>query len=65
MAFAWLELECQRSACDASEQVELDAGHWNESLERVVAENAPGWGWDTAGLEDVLHCPEHRTRAAG
>lgn len=61
MSFAWLELECQRSDCDSSEQIELDQGHQTESLERIIADNTPGWGWDTAGYDHVLHCPEHRT----
>lgn len=61
MSFAWIELECQRTDCNAEERIELDQGHQNESLERIIAENAAGWGWDTSGYDHVLHCPEHRT----
>lgn len=61
MSFIRLELECQRIDCDTSEEIELDDGHSRNRLEEIMAEGAPGWGWDFSGVDLVLHCPEHRT----
>jgi hypothetical protein len=64
VSFIRLELECQRVGCDAEQEIELDDGHIRHTLERIMAEGAPGWGWDLSmpsGVDLVLHCPVHRT----
>lgn len=66
---AHVVLACQRSDCNALEDLELTAEDVRQltplaiqtrAVEEQVIED--GWGYDLAdnGLDEVLHCPEHR-----
>lgn len=61
-----LVLACQRSDCDAIEVIdvgELAPGpHAAFGLDEIINDEWPeGWGWDTDGVNSLLHCPEHRS----
>jgi hypothetical protein len=50
-------VECQRSDCDAKDTVDVMGFDASAAVASLFPE---GWGFDTVGLDDVLHCPEHR-----
>ena len=60
-----LMLFCQKIDCDAEEAIDVDATERGLSLTAssdVAADWPDGWGWDFVnGVDEVLHCPEHRT----
>lgn len=61
-----LVLGCQRSDCDAIEQIDVGqirpGTHAAFGLDEAISEGWPdGWGWDYEGVNSVLHCPEHRS----
>ena len=56
---AHLVLVCQRTDCEATEAIEILPPP-TERVGDLMADFAPVWGWDTAGVNTVLHCPEHR-----
>lgn len=67
MIGAHLVLGCQRSGCEATE--EIDMGVLGPGLPMATAHSVAeileddwpeGWGWDQIGVDRVLHCPEHR-----
>jgi hypothetical protein len=55
-----LKLECARTTCyadDVATVSPMSAGHLDDA---VWVEYPEGWGWDQAGLDYVMHCPDHR-----
>ncbi len=61
---------CDRIGCENAESMPLYEYLYDEeadergstaAIEAVVPE---GWAYETAGLEDVLHCPEHVGKSA-
>lgn len=59
-----LEIRCQRSGCEAHEQMQLDANDRRPVREAVAeaistGEIEPDWTWDLNEVDYVLHCGEH------
>lgn len=67
MIGANLVLGCQITTCEAEEIIELgelvpvtDAMGLFALGDALESDWPEGWGWDSAGVNRFLHCPEHR-----
>lgn len=52
-------LTCQRIGCEETVIIEILPPP-TERVAELMNEEAPGWGWDVAGVDTALHCPDHR-----
>lgn len=64
-----IEVACNRIDCDREMLVDLHHGQSHKTLAQILSDESlveggymeeTGWGWDSVGLDEAIHCPEHR-----